>query len=185
MVLFKKHILKISLLLILLLAVFLCFYTIWNYHGNSATTQSRIEPDNSLPSERNRSSDIQNQTPRGQFPEPNATQRMVPPNGRMWGGITNADNKYAPQLITYSVIFLSLSIATYYLFIRKKIKIHPGHERILIQFASVVLVFTSSPYSFSVPMQLLRIKTSRTITPVMKRLSTVAATRELLSPLLE
>ena len=53
------------------------------------------------------------------------------------------------------------------------------------RFASVVLAFTLSPYSFSVPMQLLGIKASPTIAHAMKRLSTVAATREPLSPLLE
>jgi Gpi18-like mannosyltransferase len=70
--------------------------------------------------------------PRGQFPAPDSTQRMAPPNGRMWGGITNAGAKYAPQLITYSIIFLFLFITAYYLFIYKKVKIHPGNERMLI-----------------------------------------------------
>ncbi|MCL6558637.1 MAG: hypothetical protein K6U74_07495, partial [Firmicutes bacterium] len=50
----------------------------------------------------------------------------------MRGGIINAGTRYAPQLITYSVIFISLSIAAYGLFLRKKIKIDPGHERIFI-----------------------------------------------------
>ncbi len=132
MVAFKKHILKISLLLILLSAVFLCVYTIWNYHSNTAPTQSRTRPHNSLSSERNRLPDIPNQTPRGQFTKLNSTQHMAPPNGRMWGGIASAGTKYAPQLISYSIIFLFAFIAAYYIFIYKKVNIHPGHERVLI-----------------------------------------------------
>jgi len=131
MVVFKKHIFGLILLLILLLAGFLCIYAIRNY-SSTAPTQSRIGPGNSLPSERNQFSNTQNQIPRGKFPDPNLAQRTAPPNGRMWGRITSAGTKYAPQLITYSVIFLSLSIAVYGLFLRKKIKIDPGHERILI-----------------------------------------------------
>lgn len=132
MALFKKHILRISLLLILLAAGCLCVYTIWNYNGDSAPTQSRIGPGNSLPGERSRLPEMANQIPRGQFPDPNSTQRMATPSGRMWGGITSAGTKYAPQLITYSVIFLVLFIAAYCLLTYKKVKIDPGHERILI-----------------------------------------------------
>lgn len=128
----KKHIFRMSLLLVLLLSVILCIYTIWHYNGNSAPTPSRIRSNNSLSSERDQFSDIQNQIPKGQFPDPDSTQRMVPPSGRMWGGITSAGTKYAPQLITYSIIFLFLFIAAYYLFIYKKLKIHSGNERILI-----------------------------------------------------
>ena len=132
MVAIKKHIFKIILLLILFSAVFLCIYTLWNYHSNTAPPQSRIEPRNSLSSERNRWPDNPHQIPGGQFTKPDSTQHMGHPNGRMLGGITSAGTKYAPQLITYSIIFLVVFIAAYYLFIYKKVKIHPGHERLLI-----------------------------------------------------
>ncbi|OIQ62520.1 hypothetical protein MTIN_07600 [Moorella thermoacetica] len=40
---FKKHIFKISLALILLLTGLLCIYAIYNYHGDIAPTRSRTQ----------------------------------------------------------------------------------------------------------------------------------------------
>lgn len=71
MAFFKKHSLRISLLLILLAAAFLCIFTIGNYHSNSVQTPGRIGSNNSLPGERSRFSDIQNEMPKGQFPDLN------------------------------------------------------------------------------------------------------------------
>ena len=50
----------------------------------------------------------------------------------MQTGGTSTATKYAPILTAYSVIFLVLFIAAYYLFIRKKVKINPKNEKMLI-----------------------------------------------------
>jgi len=140
----KRHILKISLLLIFLSTGLLCFYAVRNYSSNAALPQSRMETRNFLPGERNstetrnttpgernRPPDAANQLPGGQ-PDPNSTGRTAPPGGRMGGGVTSAGIRYSPQIAIYSVIFLVLFIAAYYFIIRKKVVIHPGHERILV-----------------------------------------------------
>ncbi|APC09554.1 glycosyltransferase family 39 protein [Neomoorella thermoacetica] len=130
---FKEHIFKISLALILLLTGLLCIYAIYNYHGDVAPTRIRSGPVNFLPDERNRLPVTQNQIPGGQLSIPNSRQHMAPPpNGRMGGRITMAGANYASWLAIYSITFLALFIAAYYLYIYKKIKIHPGNESILI-----------------------------------------------------
>jgi len=148
----KKHILAISLSLILLSTGLLCFYSLRSYSGNAASPQSGMETRNFLPGERsgaetgnalpgernqrNRPPGMANQLPEGQpdmrQPDIDSTQRTVPPDGRMRGGITGAGIKYSPQLIAYAAVFLAVFIAAYYFLVRKKLKIHPGHERILI-----------------------------------------------------
>lgn len=73
-----------------------------------------------------------NQVPSGQFPGPKATQRTAPPNESMLRGITSSGTEYASQLVTCSLIFLSLFVAAYLLLKYKKLKINPGDEAILI-----------------------------------------------------
>ncbi|MCG9968236.1 glycosyltransferase family 39 protein [Pelotomaculum terephthalicicum JT] len=144
MMFLKKHILKISLLLILISSGLLCFYSLRSYSGNAASRQSGMETrnflpgersgaetGNALPGERNRPPGMANQLPEGQ-PNIDSTQRTAPPNGRMRGGITGAGIKYSPQLIAYAAVFLAVFVAAYYFLVRKKVKIRPGHERILI-----------------------------------------------------
>lgn len=64
---------------------------------------------------------------------PDPGQRMAPPNGRMGGEITKAGAKYAPWLAVYSIAFLALFTAASYLYIyKKRLKIQPGNEGILI-----------------------------------------------------
>ncbi|OPY57662.1 MAG: hypothetical protein A4E55_01508 [Pelotomaculum sp. PtaU1.Bin035] len=147
MTLLKKHTLfGISIFLIILSAGFLCVYSIWNYHGNTALTQNQIGLGNSppgernrmsnvpnqIPSERNHLSDIPEQKPRGQLQDPNSTRPMARPSGRPGGDATSAGTKYAPQLTAYSIIFLGLFIAIYYRFKYNKVKIHPGQVRVLM-----------------------------------------------------
>lgn len=45
----KKHILKISLLILLISAGVLCFTSLWGYSGNTQATHSITESHNSLP----------------------------------------------------------------------------------------------------------------------------------------
>jgi 4-amino-4-deoxy-L-arabinose transferase-like glycosyltransferase len=74
-----------------------------------------------------------NQAPREQSSDQNVTQQPFnSAGGRMGGGMTSNGTKYAPQLIAYAIVFLGLSIAAYYLLTGKKLKVHPGNEKMLI-----------------------------------------------------
>lgn len=167
MAVIRKRIFTISLLLILLAAGILCGYTISKYKGSAATSQNIDAPRSSLQGERNRPSDLPEQTPGersqvdnsnqtpggqaadpaqrqrnrpsdmanqpgGQLPGQDATQPAAPSGGLGFGGITSAGTKYAPKLIGYSAVFLIVFIAAYFLLIRKRLKIDPGHEKILM-----------------------------------------------------
>lgn len=48
----KKHMLVIGMLLLLLVAGGVCFYTVRNYHGIAAIPQTRVEARESQPAER-------------------------------------------------------------------------------------------------------------------------------------
>jgi Gpi18-like mannosyltransferase len=168
MAVIKKRIFTISLLLILLAAGILCGYAISKYKGSAAPAQNVNEPRSSLQGERNRPSDMPqqtpgarsqlsdnaNQTPGGQAADPAQRQRNrqqpdmtnqpggqfpgqdaaqpAPSGGRGFGGISSAATKYAPQLLGCAAVFLILFIAAYFLLLRKKLKIDPGHEKILL-----------------------------------------------------
>ncbi len=166
MAVIKNRIFTISLLLILLAAGTLCGYTISKYKGSAAPAQNVNEPRSSLQGERNRPSDMQqqtpgasqlsdnaNQTPGGQTADPAQRQRNrpsdmanqpggqfpgqdaaqpAPSGGRGFGGISSAATKYAPQLLCCAAVFLIVFIAAYFLLLRKKLKIDPGHEKILL-----------------------------------------------------
>lgn len=101
------------------------------------------------PGERSQVSDNANQTPGGRAADPAQRQRNRQPDlanqpggqlpgqaatsgGRGFGGITSAGTKYAPQLLSYAAVFLIVFIAAYFLLSRKKLKIDPGHEKILM-----------------------------------------------------
>ncbi len=133
---YKNRILRISLIVVMLVAALLCVYSIWNYsnHDNnqSAPAQSSIRFQNSLHNEKGRLPDIQNHQPGGQFQNSNSTQHRQPPNGLTWKGMTSEGAGYAPYLITYAIIFLAAFIIIYYLYIYKKLKINPTNERLLI-----------------------------------------------------
>lgn len=69
----------------------------------------------------------------GQAPGQGGDQPAAPSGGRDgFGGMTNAGIKYAPYLLTYAALFLFATIAAYFLLLRKKIKIDPAHEKILV-----------------------------------------------------
>jgi len=129
----KTNIFRISLVLILAAAGILCVYAVSNDHSNAAPNQNIAAPRNSQPVDRNQQPEMTNKTPRGQSPERNAIQRPFEPSGgRVGGGNTGGGTDYAPQLIAYSVIFLGLFMAAYYLITYKKLEVHPGNEKILI-----------------------------------------------------
>ncbi|GEA17100.1 glycosyltransferase family 39 protein [Moorella sp. E306M] len=129
---FKKDIFRISLVLILLLAGFLCIYAIGNYNGNNAPARSRIGPRDTILAGSNRLADAPAQLPGKQPSPPSPGLRLAPHSGSRVDAGTNGGARYAPQLAAYAIIFFIASIATYYFYIRKKIKILPGNEKILM-----------------------------------------------------
>lgn len=138
MVAFKKHIFKISLLLILFSAAFLCIYSLWNYNknnsdnGNNLPAQSRTEPRNLFQGEKNQPSSAPDQIQRKQSSNAGPNRNLRAPNNRNWTGISKSEITYAPQLIIYSVLFLVIFIVFYYLLQYKKLKIPPDHKKLLI-----------------------------------------------------
>lgn len=81
--------------------------------------------------QRNRQPGMSNQ-PGGQPSGQSGDQPAAPSGGRGFGGITNAGIKYAPYLLTYAALFLFSIIAACFLLLRKKIRIDPAHEKILV-----------------------------------------------------
>ncbi|TGE32085.1 glycosyltransferase family 39 protein [Desulfosporosinus sp. Sb-LF] len=128
---FKKHILKISLLVILVLASVFCITTLKSYSGNATqSTQTKIAYSNSFASQN------APQEPGWQSQPSDASQRTVSPHAGGPNGMksmsTNASANYSSQVIAYAVIFLLLFLAAYYLVIKKKAKIQPCNAKLLI-----------------------------------------------------
>lgn len=134
MAFYKKYIFKVSLIFILLLTGFLCAYTIKNYTGTTSVNQNRFE--GTRPSE---SSGIASNDG-----ESGRQSEMHKPNGiiQHQNGQTDKRNaglnigsgiKYNAQIIIYSIAFLALFIAAYYILVhRKSIKIDPHNLGILM-----------------------------------------------------
>ncbi|MDP4144725.1 MAG: glycosyltransferase family 39 protein [Bacillota bacterium] len=62
-------------------------------------------------------------------------QARAPSNGGMWGGsgrTSNTNSNYAPFVMVYSLMFLSLSVGIYILYRNKKIKIDSKTAKLLI-----------------------------------------------------
>lgn len=70
--------------------------------------------------------------PGGQPSGQSEDQPAAPSGDRSFGGMTNAGIKYAPYLLAYAAVFLLAIIAAYFLLLRKKLKIDPSHEKILV-----------------------------------------------------
>lgn len=79
----------------------------------------------------NRQLNMANQ-PGGQPSGQSGDQPAATSGGRGFGSMTNAGIKYAPYLLTYAAVFLFAIIAAYFLLLRKKLKINPDHEKILL-----------------------------------------------------
>src|SRR5471030_3190574 len=132
---FKKYVFKISLILILLISVFLCIYSVKNYKSNNTITQNNQFkgegkqfnhdvnniPNNQKQPENIPSSDETVQPDQNGGMSPNSGNKQPGQNGNMVtanGGMQreNANNKYISALTSYSSIFLILCILSYYLF---------------------------------------------------------------------
>lgn len=105
-------------------------------NGQAPTGASQApggQPQNTDPTQRqrNRQPDTTNQ-PGEQPSSQNADQTTAPSGGRGFGGMGSVDSKYAPYLLAYAAAFLAACIAAYFLLLRKKLKIDPAREKILL-----------------------------------------------------
>lgn len=162
---FKRNILKISLIFIMLISAFLCFYTVGHYKGNNTLIgnnqfkgernkfpngenlrQNRAPLDENTQSGSSTNTVTQNgnMTPPGKNIQSSGNigqgqnKNMSRPNGNMQNGSTSTATKYVPLFTTYSIAFLILFVAGYYFFIYKKIKLNCENEKILIFILLVV-----------------------------------------------
>lgn len=128
---FKKNTFKICLIFIILLSGALCFYTIHNYNGSGNTYESNIRQRSSFNNENNQvpanfrgSQNNNNQTPGNNMKRQWSNGGpMRNQNGAMAMQGRSSNTGYAPYLAAYALIFLGLSVAAYFLFIKNKIKI--------------------------------------------------------------
>jgi len=119
--------------LILLFAGALCINFLWSYSGHAVSNQNNVVFSNSFSSE-------MNPLPGGQFQPSEASQNTAPSHGNRPSGMTNvsggrsanANSNYSLQIIVYAIVFLPLFLAAYYMVTNKKVKIQPGHVKILI-----------------------------------------------------
>lgn len=105
-------------------------------NGQASTDMGQTpggQPQNADPAQRqrNRQPDTANQ-PGGQPTAPDADQNTDPSGGRGFGGLGSVDSKYAPYLLAYAAAFLAVCIAAYFLLLRKKLKVDPTREKILL-----------------------------------------------------
>lgn len=136
----KKHILRISLLLIILLTGVLCITLLYSYSSNSNIQSTKNTGyHNLLSSESNPLGYISqkniHQPLSGQFQPTDTSQEIALPHARRPNGMigtANGSANYTPQIVAYALIFLLLFLAAYYLVTKKRIKIQPGDAKILI-----------------------------------------------------
>ncbi|WP_155891162.1 glycosyltransferase 87 family protein [Ectobacillus panaciterrae] len=139
MSIFKDNKLKIGLFLILFTTILLSFYSIWNYHGSSASMPNNM-PQQGFQEGRNIFSNDTNQVPPNrEFPSKNSPGEKAPPrenmpspNGNMFRHTANSGTKYATSLAVYSVLFFGLFAVAYYLFANKNIKIRQSNKKALL-----------------------------------------------------
>ncbi|WP_147565901.1 glycosyltransferase 87 family protein [Clostridium tyrobutyricum] len=142
---FKEHIVQIGLILILLISLFTCIYSISNYKSSTNTNKMAVNQNmpanqdkNNMrakgnpPNFSNKNANSRNKGPQHQSNTQyqNSTQQQMNKN------FGNSSNKYAPVLTLYFVLFLILFIIMYRLFINKKLKVSRRNNKKL----SIVLL---------------------------------------------
>lgn len=134
----KKNLIKISLIFLILLCTVLCIYSIKNYTSNGNISKEGAEqfsPNNNPTFQNNNNTDAS-----GQKLSKNAPKNDTSPNNNTqisenWNGTQqhiSPNNKYAPILTLYLIIFLALFIIAFYFLNNKNLKIHESNIRILI-----------------------------------------------------
>lgn len=146
----KRHLLRLTLLLIVFTAGVSSAYSIWNYQGNVATSQNQITQQNMSNNfngqgntGRNRNNpshqgSLNNQTTPGisgdsvdggQPPSGDSPQHMGQSNGQNVNGRTSSGTQHAWPILAYSVVFFALVLKGYYLFVYRKVQFAIQHNQ--------------------------------------------------------
>lgn len=133
---FKKNLLKISLIFILLVSLFTCIYTISNYKSSTNANQNRMEQ--KMPDSTNKnkdfkppSGDMNKQKQQGAMSKQRDNSKM--PNMNMKNNFGSSQkSSYALLLTIYFAAFLIFVAAAYYLFKMKSITIDLNNRKLLI-----------------------------------------------------
>ncbi|WP_333887521.1 hypothetical protein [Clostridium sp.] len=136
---FKKNLLKVVLILLILLSAFLCIYNVKNYTTNTTTSENRIEKFNPNNKQRDNKQKtpgrIDSNIPNKNFSAnnnktPNNTK--IPREKNQQRGSISSNNKYAPLLTLYLIIFFALCITVFYFWSYRGLKITRANTKILI-----------------------------------------------------
>lgn len=134
----KKHLFKISLLTMLILAGVLCISSLGSYSGKAQSNQNTIVDHGSVPNGnhplRNDSSKMD--SPNGSVPNGTPSLNAPPNNNFRNEAMNNLGNNqtgnYTTQVAAYAGIFLIIFLVAYYLISHKKVNIHPSQETLVI-----------------------------------------------------
>lgn len=138
---FKEHIVQIGLILILLISLFTCIYSISNYKSSTNTNKMAVNQNmpanqdkNNMRAKGHRSNFSNKNTsfPTKSPQQHNNTQLHNGTQRNMNRGFGNTNNKYAPVLTLYFVLFLILFIIMYRLFINKKLNFSLTNKKLSI-----------------------------------------------------
>lgn len=131
----KKHLFKISLLTILIIAGVLCISSLWSYGGKAQPTQNNIMTYGSAPNgnhmmqgDKGGQFSSSDSRPKMDAPHPNNNFRNEARNNQG----NNQTGNYTTQLASYAGIFLLFFLIAYYLVTRKKVNIHPSQGTFVI-----------------------------------------------------
>jgi Gpi18-like mannosyltransferase len=132
----KKYAFRLSLMLVLLISVFLCIYSVKNYKSNNTITQNNQFKGDGKEFNHDVNNMPNNQKPPENTPSSNKTVQPSQNGGMAFqhGNMQreNTNTRYISDLTLYSAVFLILCIGSYYLVRRKNIKINFEDEKILI-----------------------------------------------------
>jgi Gpi18-like mannosyltransferase len=160
----QGHKLKIALIIVLFLSVGLSVYSLWNYQGETTSTNMRSpqqgvkqgggSPQNggNLAPGREAAGQPGGQntfSPSGGQNAANNQGRMPSQGGKRMGGAAGSSSPYAMPLALYAVLFFGLSAATYYGVIRKNALIQETNQSTLIWMllgAGLFLRIASAPW---------------------------------------
>lgn len=137
---FKKNLLKIGLIFLILLSAFLCINNVKNYTANTNTSQNRIEKFNSNNQQRDNKErtpgKTDSNTPNKNFSSNNnnayGSNTKTPGEKHEQRGSISSNSKYAPLLTLYLIMFFALCITAFYFWSYKKLKITHANTKILI-----------------------------------------------------
>lgn len=126
----KKHVFKISLLTILLIAGVLCISSLWSYSGKAQPTQNNIVAHGSAPN----GNHSMGGGMRGQFPNNNFPKGVMnnQGNNQTKNQTNNQTNNYTPLVAAYAGVFLLVFFIAYYLVAHKKVHIQPNQGTLVI-----------------------------------------------------